>query len=117
MTTPFVPHAVIIPERSCPSPILAVALTGVDRWLRIEFQDPQRPLGFVREALAAVRGPLRGSPFGLATGFVINYREDYAVRFDLQGNPLEVYSEPHRSGQASLRMGSRDLAPLLKPGD
>lgn len=110
---PFVPHAIVVPERARPSPVFVVGLVGVDRFLRIDFSEPHRPLRFILEALAAVRGPLMASPFGRAVGFVINYRADYAVRFDLSANPLEIYDRPWRAGRAMAGLGGTDLAPLL----
>ena len=112
--TPFRPHAIIVPERSRPSPVLAVCVAGVDFFLRIDFSDSHKPLNFVREALVAVRGPKWASPFGRAVGFVINYREDYAVRFDLAGNPMACSEQPLRAGQTRLTIKGKSLSGVIR---
>jgi len=113
-STSFRPHAIIVPERSRPSPVLAVCVAGVDFFLRIDFSDPHNPGNFVREALTAVRGPKWASPFGRAMGFVINYCEDCAVRFDLAGNPVACSAQPLRAGQTRLTMKGKSLSGVIQ---
>src|ERR1700730_18634535 len=47
----FRPHAIILTERSVPSPIFAAAIIGVEKLLRIDLDLTQRPVSFVRRVL------------------------------------------------------------------
>jgi hypothetical protein len=75
----FCPHAIILTERTVPSPIFVAAIIGVEKLLRIDL-DTQRPVSFVRRVLD--RLPEGIPAFGKPIGFVINYSPDQAVRFD-----------------------------------
>jgi hypothetical protein len=105
--TNFVPHAVILTELTCPSQIVMCGMTGgIDRWLLIRLNPKSPPIGYLREVRAALPRKLEtgfsGEPivpfFGRAKGFVINYKPDHAVRFDLQGQPEEVLRMAYRPG-------------------
>jgi hypothetical protein len=48
--------------------------------------------------------PEKTIAFGKPIGLTINYAVDQAVRFDLKGNVIEVFSEAVRFGEASLRI-------------
>jgi len=67
----FRPHAIILTERSVPSPIFVAALFGVEKLLRIDLDPTQRPVSFVRKVLD--RLPEGVPAFGKPIGFVINY--------------------------------------------
>jgi hypothetical protein len=108
---PFVPHAVILPERSIPEPVFIAALIGVDRLLRIEFNEGSKPLTFARQALA--RMPRKIPAFGAPRGFVVNYRPDAAIEFDLRGKPLAHFDAAIRPGSATLEAARRPI--MLKP--
>jgi hypothetical protein len=43
-------------------------------------------------------------------GFIINYSPDCAVRFDLEGNPVELFDRAHRPGEATLSIGGRAMS-------
>jgi hypothetical protein len=47
----FRPHAIILTERTVPSPIFVAAIIGVEKLLRIDLDLTQRPVSFVRQAL------------------------------------------------------------------
>lgn len=93
-------HAVLTTEREIPRPIFAAALTGADKKLSM----------VLPEAIPAVQWPKwvlkrlpRGLPgFGLVTGFVINHTPDHAVRFDLDGNPVEILDKAYRRGRVYM---------------
>ena len=51
----FRPHAIIVTERTVPQPIFIAALIGVDRILRIDFDDISKPITFIDQALAGIR--------------------------------------------------------------
>jgi hypothetical protein len=48
--------------------------------------------------------------FGRPVGFVINFTPDRAVRFDLEGNTVEMLDRAHRLGVAELCIGKRPIS-------
>jgi hypothetical protein len=111
----FSPHAIIITERSRPEPIFVAAFIGVDVLLRIDFDLTADPLTFVKQSLDGLRKKLarwHGSlpAFGRPVGFIVNYSPDCAVRFDLEGNPVELFDKACRLGEATLSIGGRAMS-------
>lgn len=96
----FRPHAIIATDRSVPSPIFVAALIGVEKILRIDLDTSLPEETFVHQALAKV--PDQTAAFGRPIGVTINYSPDRAVRYDLNGNPLETLAEAIRCREASL---------------
>jgi len=84
----FRPHAIILTEKTVPSPIFVAALIGVEKLLRIDLDATQGPVSFVRQVLD--RLPEGVPAFGKPIGFVINYFPDKAVRFDPNGQPITI---------------------------
>jgi hypothetical protein len=103
----FCPHAIILTERTVPSPIFVAAMIGVEKLLRIDLDATQGPVSFVRQVLG--RLPERVPAFGKTAGFVINYSPDMAVRFDPNGQPIETLDEAVRPGTAVLRLRGRPI--------
>jgi hypothetical protein len=104
----FCPHAVILTERTVPSPIFVAAMIGVEKLLRIDIDLTQGPVSFVRQVLD--RLPERVPAFGNPVGFVINYSPDKAVRFDPNGQPIAILDKAVRPGTAVLlRLGGRPI--------
>jgi transcriptional regulator with XRE-family HTH domain len=103
----FCPHAIILTERTVPSPIFVAAIVGVEKLLRIDLDATQGPVSFVRQALD--RLPEGVSAFGKPIGFVINYSPDQAVRFDRNGQPIAILDKAVRPGTAVLRLGGRPI--------
>ena len=107
----FQPHAIILAERTVPSPIFVAALIGVDRILRINFDPDQPPVTYIRQAMAGIDQKLAHFKcaslpgFGKPIGFVVNYSPDHAIRYDLQGNALEILPSAYRTGKASMSVG------------
>ena len=127
----FEPHAVILTERLIPSPIFVVAFIGVSRLLRIDFDLAGSPDTFVAQALDGLTNKLlefdttlkkaRLAPevvrhratlpaFGAPTGFVINYAPDHAVRYDIDGNVMEILGRAKRLGSTSFSLSGRPLS-------
>jgi len=116
----FTPHAIIVTERTVPSPIWAAAVIGVDRLLRLELDVSLPPSTFVRQAMNGLRdrllefseesgGSTTSLPaFGRVVGFVINYFADRAVRHDLDGSVVEVLSGAYQVGEATLEFEEPD---------
>jgi hypothetical protein len=111
----FRPHAIIITERSRPQPIFVAAFIGVDVLLRIDLDLTAAPVTFIKQSLDGLRRKLarwRGSlpAFGRPVGFIVNYSPDCAVRFDLEGNPVERFDRAYRLGEATLSIGGRAMS-------
>ena len=94
----FRPHAIILTERSVPSPIFVAALIGVEKILRIDFDTSLPEETYVHQALAQI--PEQTIAFGRPFGVTINYAPDRAVRYDLKGEPIETLNEAIRCGRA-----------------
>jgi hypothetical protein len=104
----FRPHAIILTERSVPSPIFVAAIIGVEKLLRIDLDLTHGPVSFVRQVLD--RLPEGVPAFGKPIGFVINYSPDKAIRFDSNGQPIAILDEAVRPGTAVLlRLGGRPI--------
>jgi hypothetical protein len=104
----FRPHAIILTERTVPSPIFVAAIIGVEKLLRIDLDATQGPVSFMRQALD--RLPEGVPAFGKPIGFVINYSPDKAVRFDRNGQPVAILDKAVRPGTAVLlRLGGRPI--------
>jgi hypothetical protein len=104
----FRPHVVVLTERTVPSPIFVAAFVGVEKLLRIDLDLTRRPVSFVEQALE--RLPEAVIAFGRTTGFVINYSPEQAVRFDCEGQPIEIFDRAVRPGAACLHLGGRSVA-------
>ena len=48
--------------------------------------------------------------FGRPVGFVVNFAPDHAVRFDLEGNAVEMLDQAHRLGVAQFCIGKRPIS-------
>ena len=46
---------------------------------------------------------------GRTTGFIVNYTPDSAVRFDLDGNPVENFDRAYKPGQVEVFIGKQKL--------
>jgi hypothetical protein len=103
----FRSHAIILTERTVPSPIFVAALIGVEKLLQIDLDATQGPVSFVRQVLD--RLPEGVPAFGKPIGFVINYSPDKAVRFDPNAQPIAILDKAVRPGTAVLRLGGRRI--------
>ena len=103
----FCPHAIILTERTVPSPIFVAAIIGVEKLLRIDLDPTQGPVSFVRQVLD--RLPEGVPAFGKPIGFVINYSPDQAVRFDRNGQPIAILDKAIRPGTAIVHLGGRPI--------
>ena len=112
----FVPHAIIQTERERPTQIFVAAILGVDRLRRVDFDLKQGPASYIKQSLNGVREKLARwksdqiPTFGRPTGLVVNYSPDHAVRFDLDGNAIEVFDRAYRLGEASFSIGKRPVS-------
>jgi hypothetical protein len=103
----FCPHAIILTEKTVPSPIFVAAIIGIEKLLRIDLDPTQGPVSFVRQSLD--RLPEGVVALGNTVGFVINYSPDQAVRFDPSGQPIAILDMAVRVGTATLHLGGRPI--------
>jgi len=109
----FRPHAIILTERSRPEPMWLAGILGVERLLRIDLDPAQGPVGYIGQALQGMRQKLASwqsdqlPAYGRPVALVVNYTPERAVRFDLEGNAIEVLDRAHRIGDVQLFLGGR----------
>jgi hypothetical protein len=107
--TSFKPHAYLLETDTRPSSIVIFGVTGgPERWLKIPLDLSRPPLSYAVQARSVVRETPVVPFFGFTTGFIVNYTTDHAVRFDLQGNPVEFFPRAYCPMQVSLTLGSRN---------
>ncbi len=112
----FVPHAVIMTERSFPQPLHIAAILGIERLRRVDFDLTESPVTFVKQALDGVREKLARwksdqiPTFGRPESVIVNYSPDHAVRFDLEGYAVDVLDRAYRLGEASFSIGKRPVS-------
>ena len=82
---------------------------GADRWLRIPLDLSQPPVTFAAQALEVVRRTRFVQFFGATTGFIVNYDPDRAIRFDLDGNPVEVLDRAYRPEEVIFAIGNKAM--------
>jgi hypothetical protein len=108
----FKPTAYLLGTEKRPSQIFIFGITGgPERWLRIPLDLAQPPVTFAAQALAVVKKTPVVPFFGPTTGFIISYTPDHAVRFDLNGTPMEVLKRAYSPGQVELFIGKTRLPP------
>jgi hypothetical protein len=110
----FRPHAILLTERTVPSPMFVAAVISVERILRVNFHANAKPISFVKLALDGVKqktakwgNALPG--FGRPIGIVVNYAPDNSVRFDLDGKPREIFCEAYRVGHVHILTKGRPV--------
>jgi hypothetical protein len=104
----FIPHGYLVGEYHRPSQITLYAMTGgPERWLRIQLDVSQLPSTFVTQALLVARENPTVRFHGALTGFAINYSETYSVRYDAEGQEVEVLGSIYSPGTVSLKINSR----------
>ena len=79
-------------------------------------RPPRDPATFLAQALDGLRQRLARwhgelPAFGRATGLIINYSPDRAIRFDLEGHAVEHLDRAHRLGIAQFALGGRVVSP------
>ncbi len=98
----FVPHAIILTEHTRPRPLIAAALVRADRLLRIGFVLGSDPETYVQQALVHLP---EGVPcYGRCCGFVINYRPDKAIEYNMAGEVVGVRDKAYRPGELAVRV-------------
>jgi hypothetical protein len=105
----FKPHGIIITEHYIPTQITFAAITGADRHLWVNFEPGSKSITYIKQALKAVRqrSPIRF--YGRAIGVIVNFSPDSAVRFDLDGEAVDVLPRAYQIGQLTMSLGGRPI--------
>jgi hypothetical protein len=107
------------PHRKRETPALFVAaMIGVEVLLRVDFDLTASPDTFLKQALDGLREKLARwhgylPAHGRATGFIINYSPDHAIRFDLEGKAVEIFDRAYRLGRVQFAIGRRVISPVF----
>jgi hypothetical protein len=83
---------------------------GSERWLKITLDCSRPSVTFATQALSVVRKTPEVRFFGPTTGFIVNYSPDRAVRFDLDGNSVEMLPRAYSPGDVELQIGRRRIS-------
>lgn len=106
----FKPHAYFDTESKIPSQITMFLLSGgPDAYLKINLDLKQPPITYAGQAAKIVRDTICVRFFGNPIGFIVNYSPDCAIRFDLEGTPLEVSERAYEPGSGSIEFGGRQI--------
>ena len=109
----FVPDAYLRGTDTRPSSITIFGVSGgARRWLRIPLDTSLPPATFAAQALAVAKETAIVPFHGFTTGFIVNYAPDRAVRFDLNGEPVETFDRAHQPGHVEIQIGGRRLPAL-----
>ena len=112
----FEPAAYLLGASDRPSQIFIFGITGgPDRWLKIPLDLSQPPESYAKQALSVVRRTPDTVFFGATTGFIVNYTPDHAVRFDLEGRPIETLARAYRPGEVTLYLSGRPFLLRVLP--
>ncbi len=106
----FKPHAYLVGSANRPSQITFYGMTGgPERWLKIPLDLSQPPVTYAVQAHEFVKKTPFVPYHGRTTGFIVNYSPDSAVRFDLDGNPVEDFQRAYVPGQVEVFIGKKKL--------
>jgi hypothetical protein len=103
----FKPKGFIITEHTVPTSITMAAFVGADQSLWVDFEPGTAPITYLGQTLrtAKQRSPIPF--FGNAIGVIINYSPDEALRFDMQGMPVEILPTAHQGETLSVSIRGR----------
>jgi len=106
----FKPHAYLVGSTNRPSQITFYGMTGgAERWLKIPLDLSQPPVTYALQAHEFVAKTPFVPYHGRTTGFIVNYTPNSAVRFDLDGNPVEHFDRAYIPGQVEVFIGKQKL--------
>lgn len=107
----FVPHAIVITEHKRPTQITLAAMTGAGERLHIPLDVTRSPVTFFDQAKAVMTKRLRDTNgktfmfFGRPLALAVNYSPDAAVKFDLDGTPIEELARAYQQCQGWVSVG------------
>jgi hypothetical protein len=108
--TSFRPHGYLCGTEPRPLSNALYCFCGGPERLRIPLDCSQPAVTYTKQALAVVRKMPSTIFFGPTTGFFVNYAPDFAVRFDLNGHPVEAFPRAYSPGEAELQIGRSKIS-------
>jgi hypothetical protein len=107
----FRPCAYLLGIETRPSQITIYGMTGgSERWLKIPLDLSRPAVTFASRAFAvASRTPVVPF-FGKTIGFIVNYTPDFAVGFDLKGDPVEAFDHAYVPGDVTIAIGGKEIS-------
>jgi hypothetical protein len=109
----FRPGAYLLGTETRPTQITIYGMTGgSERWLKIPLDLSQPAVTFAVQAFSVASRTPVVTFFGKTIGFIVNYTPDFAVRFDLKGDPVEAFDRAYRPGNVTIVIGGKEM-----PGD
>jgi hypothetical protein len=106
----FRPCAYLLGTETRPSQITIYGMTGgSERWLKIPLDLSQPAVTFASQASSVVRRTPTVPFFGKTIGFIFNYTPDFAVRFDLSGDPVEALDHAYLPGDVTILIGGKEI--------
>jgi hypothetical protein len=107
----FRPSAYLLGTDTRPSQIVIYGVTGgSERWLNIPLDLSRPAVTFARQALAVARRTPIVPVFGPTTGFVVNYKPNFAVRFNMGGKPVEAFDRAYSPGPVTITMDGKEIS-------
>jgi hypothetical protein len=107
----FKPQAYLCGTQARPSSITMYALSGgPERWLKIPLDCSRPPVTYATQALVVVHNTPTVPFFGPTTGFIVNYTPDCAVKFDVNGDPVEILGRAYCPTQVELKIGGHRMS-------
>jgi hypothetical protein len=106
----FKPCAYLLGTETKPSQITIYGMSGgSEQWLRIPLDLSPPAVTFAAQAFAVARRTPLVQFFGATTGFIVNFTPDFAVRFDLQGDPVEASDHAYSPGDVTIAIGGKEV--------
>src|SRR5580704_11143259 len=106
----FRPCAYLLGTETRPTQITIYGMTGgSERWLKIPLDLSQPAVTFAKQAFAAASRTPVVPFFGKTIGFILNYTPDFAVRFDLLGDPVETFDHAYSPGDVTIAIGGKEV--------
>ena len=106
----FKPKGFIITQHTVPPSITMAAFVGADQSLWVDFEPGSTSISFLKQALRAAKQRSPIPFFGNAIGVIINYSPNEALRFDMQGIPVEILPTAHQGETLSVLLGGKPVS-------
>ena len=110
----FIPHAIIVCERSVPTSPTFAAILGIDNLLKLSLDQSQGEHTYLQQALDGLQKRLARYEtdsfegkipyFDCPIGVTVHYRPDHIVRHDLDGYILESTGPLSHIGRGYLSL-------------
>jgi hypothetical protein len=104
------PCAYLLGTHKRPSQITILGISGgANRWLKIPLDLSRPAVTFARQVHSVARKTRIVPFFGPTIGYIVRYSADRTVRFDLKGDPVEVFDRAYSLGEVTIQVGGRGM--------